>query len=580
MDNDDFDEHESNGNDSYKPQVSSYRFPKQRDYTVRWLKSIQYFYSFAMLGFVISSLGPLLLLLGEQVDQSHSVMNTLFTLRGAGYALASIVVGKVFDLLTERPVLQCSSSSGSSGSGSTQKGKLKKSGVAQLVRYVLSSHPFDTHYLLAHVFITISLVMLALLHFVLPLSTNFAMLAVVTVCIGAMSAILDMGGNVLIIRIWRDNVNPFMQTLHLAFGVGALVCPLLISLMMDALQWTMTTVYWVIALCIGTSAVLFIAIQCLLSVIVPIPLQRMFRLQWQSKIEGDNDVGMHTAVSESSASEMSDSGDAAVIEERGERTQLKPRSWWHRFSPAVIWNQLRKRTTIVAMFIGAAMFCIVGLEVIYGGMVYSFVVLSGMGTELDASLINSGYWIAFTVGRVASVIISLKLKPKTMLIMDIIGCILATVVLLTLSRAHLMFIWIGSILIGLSMASQFPCCIAFPVSEPRLAIREVSGEMTSIIVIGASLGEMFVPLMVSVLDLLLGLDSMLWTLLIVSITTTAIYLCAWLYILRAGEKIQDSTNQRQSKSHSNADAVALEEFTILEDDENENEYELEIKAED
>ena len=82
---------------------------------------------------------------------------------------------------------------------------------------------------------------------------------------------------------------------------------------------------------------------------------------------------------------------------------------------------------LVALF----MFLYVGAEVGVGGWLYTYAVELGLATETSAALLTSVFWAALTIGRLASIPIAARLRPRTILVADLAG-VVASVALMAL----------------------------------------------------------------------------------------------------------------------------------------------------
>jgi len=129
----------------------------------------------------------------------------------------------------------------------------------------------------------------------------------------------------------------------------------------------------------------------------------------------------------------------------------------------------------------------VGLEVGFGNWIYTFATHLHLADETGAAYLTSAFWGAFTVGRLLGIGISSRLRPQTILLMDLSGSLVAFSILLLwpMSSAAL---WTGTIVLGLSIASIFATAMAF--AEHRL---HLTGVMIGWILVGGGLGGMFSP---------------------------------------------------------------------------------------
>ncbi len=158
-----------------------------------------YFFAFAGLGMVMSVLGPTLPDLAAHTGTDLGDVGLLFTARSVGYLAGVLLAGRWYDRVAGHPIM-----------GGT-------------------------------------LLAMALTTALVPVLPVFWLLAGVVMVLGVAASTLDVGGNTLI--VWasrRERVGPAMNTLHFAFGVGALAAPLLVAW---AVSWMggMAGAYWFIA---------------------------------------------------------------------------------------------------------------------------------------------------------------------------------------------------------------------------------------------------------------------------------------------------------------------------------------------
>ena len=107
--------------------------------------------------------------------------------------------------------------------------------------------------------------------------------------------------------------------------------------------------------------------------------------------------------------------------------------------------------------------------------------------QSHAAYLTSAYWGSLTLGRLISVLIALRMKPRTMLLVDLVGCICAVALLLVFPFSAYSA-WIGTIVLGFSIAALIPTTITF--AEENM---DISGRVMSCFVIGIGGGFMFFP---------------------------------------------------------------------------------------
>jgi FHS family Na+ dependent glucose MFS transporter 1 len=157
-----------------------------------------YYAAYIGLGLAAAVLGPSLPSLAARTHVQLKQASLLFTAINLGYLIGALLGGRLFD---RRP-----------------------------------GHPAMIGSLLLMAFILV----------LVPLPTQLIVLIVVTFLLGLSSALLDVGGNTLLVWLHREKVNPFMNGLHLFWGVGSILSPILIAeaiLLTGNFAWG----FWIIA---------------------------------------------------------------------------------------------------------------------------------------------------------------------------------------------------------------------------------------------------------------------------------------------------------------------------------------------
>ncbi len=148
--------------------------------------SLAYYASFIALGLVSGSLGPTLPGLAAQTGSRLAGASMLFSARALGYLGGSWLVGRLYDRLPGHWVMI--------GSLFTMTGML----------------------------------------LVVPWMPWLWLLGIIILILGAADGTLDVGGNTLLIWVHREKVGPWMNALHLFFGVGAFLSPVIVALTMNS----------------------------------------------------------------------------------------------------------------------------------------------------------------------------------------------------------------------------------------------------------------------------------------------------------------------------------------------------------
>lgn len=352
-------------------------------------QTFTYYLAFIALGMTSASLGPTLLGLSEQTGSALSQISFLFSARSFGYMSGSFIGGRLFDRLP------------------------------------------------GHRTMALALVVIALALAAVPLVPLLWILIGLMLLIGACEALVDVGGNTLIVWVHRDGVAPYMNGLHLFFAVGALAAPLLFAqviLFTGGFGWG----YWLLAL-----------------LLVPVMI-RLFPLPNPQPLVTGN-----------------------------ERASVRP--------------NVLLLALIVIFFMMVA-----GSELSFAGWVYTYAVRANMADEATAGYLNSAFWAAFLVGRIVSIPIATRVRPRVIIIADLILAFagIALILLLPSSAAAL---WGGTVLFGLGIASTFPTMLNF--ASRHLTI---TGAVTGWFFVGASLGSMTIPLLIGQSFERIGPQIVLW----------------------------------------------------------------------
>ena len=146
-----------------------------------------------------------------------------------------------------------------------------------------------------------------------------------------------------------------------------------------------------------------------------------------------------------------------------------------------------KETRLLVLLITIFMFMHVGAELSYGGWIYSYALKLEITNETNAAYLTSAYWGAIMVGRLISVAVSMKVKPKVMLFVYLMGGVLSALFLILFSTS-LTAVWICTITLGLSVSTLVPT--TFTLTGDYL---HISGKLAGWLVIGIGAGNLLVP---------------------------------------------------------------------------------------
>ena len=271
------------------------------------------------------------------------------------------------------------------------------------------------------------LLLMALSMAIVPLVPVLWVLIAVLLLVGMFEGALDVGGNTLLVWLHGEKVGPYMNALHFFFGVGAFLSPVVIAWALaasDGVTWA----YWILALLIAPVAVAVLRL--------PSP----------------------PAPAETSSEPESTSTTAP-----------------------------RRKSALLVTLIAAFFFLYVGSETSFGGWIATYAKAAGLGDATTAAYLTSVFWGALTLGRLLSIPLAARLRPRTLLFADLVGCLLSVLVVIAWPGVPAA-LWIGTFGAGFSMASLFPTMISFAGRHMT-----TTGKTTAWFFVGASSGGMIIP---------------------------------------------------------------------------------------
>jgi len=242
----------------------------------------------------------------------------------------------------------------------------------------------------------------------------------------------------MLLWLHREAVGPYMQTMHFCFALGAFASPLVLE-----------------GLGSGAYATAFIIFGCACMVVVP-ALALLVSPVAPPSASGDNDHQHHPNT-------------------RGLPSPPRVHQEW-----------------MLVLSAAATLFVYVGLETGFGGYLVTFVVRGPLQqSESTGQAMSSAYWGAIAFGRFLSIFASTRFSPSQMLWTSTTMS-LAAMLVMVLLHSSLVAMWAGSMAFGVGMACIFPTVIALAETYMR-----VHGKHATVFVVGASIGEMVIPLSVA-----------------------------------------------------------------------------------
>ena len=351
------------------------------------LRIVLAYYSAALLlGLMLTSIGPCLDAFEEQTGSSTGAIALLFTASSLGYIAGSILAGRLYARIAGNRALAA------------------------------------------------ALVAMAVLTTTIPWLEALWLLVGMIFLIGVALGSMDVGANTLVMWLYRQDVPPYMNALHLSFGIGAFIGPLVIDRFAVGTGDALHT-YWLYA-----------------ALMLPIAL-------WLSHLPSPDRPAAATSAAGRSLVRL-----------------LRP----------------------YAVFVGLLFlffFMHFGGELAFAGWIYSYA-KADLGSETVARVVNSVFWGGLVVGRLIAVPVALRLSPTVMLQSSLAGTVVALGLVLAFPNVAAV-LWVGTIAFGIAIASILANSFNYaaermPVASQVNALLIVGGSVGAMILPWV-IGQLFDP---------------------------------------------------------------------------------------
>jgi len=263
---------------------------------------------------------------------------------------------------------------------------------------------------------------------ILPLVPRLWMLVLLVAGRGLAQGTINTGVNTLLVWTHRERTAPFMNGLHFTFGLGAFLSPLLAAQVIG-FEGGYRWVYWALAACEILVGLLVLSLR---------------------------------------------SAPAALVQPQADGGP-KPGS------------RIPYPLVAVSMLF---LFFYVGSEITFGNWIYTYALTLGLASAAWAAYLNSGFWLSFTVGRLLSIPLAVRLAPHRVLPAALLGSLAAVALLLAFPGTTGM-LWATVIGLGFFLAPIWPNGFTLAGQSLHLTAR-----LSSLILLGDSLGGMLLPWLV------------------------------------------------------------------------------------
>ncbi|NXY38255.1 MFD4A protein, partial [Pomatorhinus ruficollis] len=348
---------------------------------------------------------------------------------------------------------------------------------------------------------------ISLVFAIIPLCHNVVVLAVVMAVAGLAMGCIDTISNMQLVKIYQKDSAIFLQALHFFVGFGALLSPLIADpflsdtncilsngtanassnlphirksllphhpgnlshydLPMKGMVVTRVSyAFWIMAL-----------------INLPVPIAVFFLLYKERMVPCFNGSS-HPLLSADELALETRPGDKDELSTSAQR----PHTAAGELDVPLLWVFGEKKPYLSVCGEGDRVFFLQGE---YSGFVYSYAVEEPLAVvHKVAGYLPSLFWGFITLGRLISIPVSYRMKPATMVFINVVG-VLITFLLLLIFSSSVVFLFVGTASLGLFLSSTFPSMLAYTED-----ILQYKGCATTVLVTGAGIGEMVLQLLV------------------------------------------------------------------------------------
>jgi FHS family Na+ dependent glucose MFS transporter 1 len=392
---------------------------------IRISRTIAYYLLFICVGMANASLGPTLPGLASQTASTLSAISAIFALRSLGRMVGTYLAGERYDRLPSHPII-----------------------------------------VTAGIFITFTM-------FAVSLTPFLWLICLFFFAMGSAEGFVDVGVNASLVWTQRENTTPYINGLHLFFGLGAFLIPIVSAYIVSLTTYDSVSMYFT---------------QFNFLTVIHIPTN----VQWVYRFIGLAFLPLLFVIyrlpSPKPPSEDSE-------DERSERKILPKPTF-----------------KVVGLF--ALLFLLyVGAESSFGGWIYTYAITRNLATPAQASFLASLFWLMVMFGRVIVIMLSRRLLPRHILTFTLIIAIVGLILMIAIPSS----VWLGTIIVGLGLSPIFPTALAFANHNIDL-----SAKVTSYFYMGGGVGVIIIPWLIGQMIEPIGAVAFLWVILVAVVLAVGI----------------------------------------------------------
>lgn len=356
---------------------------------------------------------------------------------------------------------------------------ISANGIGIFVGAVISGLFVDTLGAWKFLIVTIAQLLSTITIVSMPFVRSLALLWLMFFCLGTSAGAVNVAGQRLLIEMWKEGTPAPMHALHMGFGIGALLAPLIANPFLAILQFAddntnathntagqsdcnddsfiilkESRVHWA-----------YVAIG-LLSAVISLPFFIYPVIKCYSKRQLLQYYNMD--------------------EEKPTNTLSNIQKFLTMLNPATSARGSWKFGLFVYITIFLYFINLVGGEQLFGNFVRTFSVDELKFSRDEASYLDTVYWGSFTMGRFTGSIVSHFIAISKLLVLDVSLNLVAVTCLVFFVSDSKSCLWAFTAVVGFLIAPIYPAGVAYTNTQ-----LEIGGVVLIIVVFATGFGSMF-----------------------------------------------------------------------------------------